>query len=1361
MLGDAVEEFRMSWLSRLTPSRSSVNRANQTRAPPTPVPADPETCLMVFQNHWRQVSVVLDGQHSRGCGLSDDLTAVLSHTDQMMCLLVGEQGVGGAPGPILQCVLAENVLERLLQWHLGRGLDFHSQGALLRLFELLLGQAQQPLLQHGAVLQPLLRLLGSCVSPLGACPTTLEPSLVLLLNQVCVSLAQQPTTLEIMLQDPPPHASQSPAPNHSHGPASTSQSPNHSHGPASTSQSPNHSHGPASTSQSPNHSHGPASTSQSPNHSHGPASTSQSPNHSHGLFLDTEGPTPLLVFSLLVPFIHREGILGQQARDALLLVMATTSKNQAVASYIANNSYFCPVLATGLSALYSSLPRKIEARGDDWHALRPEDWVGVSSLVLFMNSLEFCNAVVQVAHPLLQSQLLQYLHTGFLVPVMGPALHKSSAEEMIASTAYLDLFLRSITETALLKTFLRFILLYRHDNDTILDTMITRISSNSRLCMVSLSLFHTLLSLHCEDVILQLVLRYLVPCTHVMISQRRAVRDTDMYGKSAEKFLSLIPECCRMEAASSTDQGDESASWEKGLSSPSDYSAKPSAASRRGLLIQHESGDGGAPPDRTLPAAPEGLDGDWGFLGYLRDARRGIELCSWGCRDWSAPYDGQDPSPNFATLPPPPPTAAPTLRMVPEHFSLHPVTASSPISSHSSLNSSDSAQCSTNPAHNDTDSAQCSTNQAHNDTDSAQCSTNPTHNDTDSAQCSTNPTHNDTDSAQCNTNPTHNDTDSAQCNTNPAHNDTDSAQCSTNPAHNDTDSAQCNTNRAHNDTDSAQCSTNPAHNDTDSAQCNTNRAHNDTDSAQCSTNPTHNDTDSAQCSTNPTHNDTDSAQCSTNRAHNDTDSAQCSTNPTHNDTDSAQCSTNRAHNDTDSAQNRSNPTPKEDAIGSSYKSNDMPLMQQQDGGMEVNRVRRDGRESCLLQGGLAQGSHSQSTLSTPAALLTETLGLKVKCFQGPDVTQSVGPTPISPSSALLSGPTPTTDPSTNSTLQSIFNKYPSHSGTPPLGSAPTPDSSPNPTAAVWGRGLEWADRLMEELLERGGPLARWGVEAGGQGISIEAFEQELSQLEEWVQEKRSVLCPLEEPRCDLPTPDPCRQAEELAQKTESSAKEAVGSVWPLSAPPTQPYTGPFMTALLAKLQCMLQNSLYVNIQLTGILTQLACYPQPLLRSFLLNTNMVFQPSVKSLLQVLGSVRNQIEAFAAVQGDFPAMLRKARRYLFARGKLDWADPPGMGVPNLRRSYSLIRSRKPSLGELLLRHTKSPSRVRHTAQQALAHAWDGSQSLHSTLSPGGNEALRVKNVVYSAVVFSEFLMELAALAQEHSVALPFPHSQGAAE
>lgn len=56
------------------------------------------------------------------------------------------------------------------------------------------------------------------------------------------------------------------------------------------------------------------------------------------------------------------------------------------------------------------------------------------------------------------------------------------------------------------------------------------------------------------------------------------------------------------------------------------------------------------------------------------------------------------------------------------------------------------------------------------------------------------------------------------------------------------------------------------------------------------------------------------------------------------------------------------------------------------------------------------------------------------------------------------------------------------------------------------------------------------------------------------------------------------------------------------------------------------------------------------------------------LQVLGSVKNRIEAFAASHEDFPAMLRKAQQYLVARSKVDWSDPPG-AVPPLRRSDSL--------------------------------------------------------------------------------------------
>lgn len=84
--------------------------------------------------------------------------------------------------------MSENILERLVQWHVRRGLDPDSQTALLKLFEMLIGQSHQPLLQISAVLQPLLILLGACVDPQFGCPANLEASLVLLLNQVWMCL---------------------------------------------------------------------------------------------------------------------------------------------------------------------------------------------------------------------------------------------------------------------------------------------------------------------------------------------------------------------------------------------------------------------------------------------------------------------------------------------------------------------------------------------------------------------------------------------------------------------------------------------------------------------------------------------------------------------------------------------------------------------------------------------------------------------------------------------------------------------------------------------------------------------------------------------------------------------------------------------------------------------------------------------------------------------------------------------------------------------------------------------------------------------------------------------------------------------
>ncbi|NWV97732.1 F16A2 protein, partial [Machaerirhynchus nigripectus] len=991
---------RMSWLSKLTP-RAGGQRAPRSASLQPPVTADPETCLMVFKNHWAQVLRILERRGSKPA--PDDLSAVRNNTYQMLNLLAEDrpwgdgdrdksQGDGDvACGPILEFVAAENLLERLLCWHLQGDFTEERKVEQLKLYEMLISQARQPLLRHKPVLTPLLRLLSVCAEPASA---LLENSLVLLLNQLCVSVAREPAILELFF-------------------------------------------------------------------------------HSH----TDQGPANLIIFSLLIPFIHHEGARGQQARDALLLIMAMSASNRAVAQSITDNSYFCPVLATGLSALYSSLPRKIEVRGDDWHFLRREDWIGVSSLVLFMNSLEFCNAVIQVAHPLVQKQLVDYVHNGFLVPVMGPALHKTSVEEMIASTAYLDLFLRSVSETALLKTFLRFVLLHRHDNTTILDTLVGRINSNSRLCMVSLSLFRTLLSLNCEDVMLQLVLRYLLPCSHVMLSQKRAVRDLDIYGKTAAKFLSLIPRCCRPESPPPPrDRDEEPPSRARALSSPVPspqplgHHSCPSLvlslvppSPRLPELPWHQLGAdprcpaGHGPAEAAAPRSPgppagspsrpgprdEVAELDRNYLEYLRDARHSIDRCAWACRVWSAPYDGEDPcAPGPAPdpdsppgRPPGPPTPRTKKRGLPEE---------------------EARQAPGGPLGGDEPSA-----------------------------------------------------------------------------------------------------------------------------------------------------------------------------------------------------GGPGPEPRD-------------------------------------RGTLVNGAHGAAEPGRP---------------EGDVVVKKV-------------------------------RRSPQGEGE---GDAGAPNGAPRAQPPGW-EPLPSVDSLLEEL------LARVPAEPPGTGVSIETFTEELREIEAEMQNGGAggaPASPTEPPEpplsheeeeafasfTALPEGDagtgraPPRPPDPLAQVVASPPR-AVGP------PPSQPFTGPFVSVLFGKLENMPHNSLYVNFLLTGLVAQLACYPQPLLRSFLLNTNMVFQPSVKSLLQVLGSVKNKIESFAASQEDFPALLFKAKKYLIARGRLDWAEGPG-AVPALRRPDML--------GEGM------------ALDGGLGSAWGAGACAGSSERHG--EALRVRNAVYCAVIFSEFLKELAAIAQAHAVTSPF--------
>ncbi|XP_012150405.1 FHIP family protein AGAP011705 isoform X2 [Megachile rotundata] len=353
------------------------------------------------------------------------------------------------------------------------------------------------------------------------------------------------------------------------------------------------------------------------------------------------GKSKFIIFTLLIPHVHREGGVGQQARDSMLLCMSLSKKNDEVGVYIAEHSNICPVLATGLSGLYSLLPRKLDIETDDWYRLTPDDVNDLPALMQLMNSLEFCNAVAQVAHPLVQKQLLEFLYHGFLVPVMGPALlqdslgltieqldeqeHWTTVDELVAATAYFDLFLRSVTEPGLLRSLVRFLLEDNYDECRILDSLIQRISSRSRLCIVTLGLFETLVNLNCEDIMLELCLGALSPCSHVMLSQRRRLRDIDPFGRAAEKFLSLTPSCCAPFASvnSQFNSLPNNATHEKHSNASSEILKSLPTSINYGARVS------------------DSLYGN--YHAYLCDARQKIRACRIACSNWSYQYNGELP----------------------------------------------------------------------------------------------------------------------------------------------------------------------------------------------------------------------------------------------------------------------------------------------------------------------------------------------------------------------------------------------------------------------------------------------------------------------------------------------------------------------------------------------------------------------------------------------------------------------------------------------------------------------------------------------------------------------------------------------
>ncbi|XP_074194546.1 FHF complex subunit HOOK-interacting protein 1A isoform X2 [Rhinolophus sinicus] len=929
---------------------------------------DPETCLIVFKNHWAQVVKILEKhdplkntQAKYGSIPPDEASAVQNYVEHMLFLLIEEQAKDAAMGPILEFVVSENIMEKLFLWSLRREFTDDTKIEQLKMYEMLVTQSHQPLLHHKPILKPLMMLLSSCS---GTTTPAVEGKLVVLLNQLCSILAKDPSILELFF-----HTS------------------------------------------------------------------------------EDQGAANFLIFSLLIPFIHREGTVGQQARDALLFIMSLSAENSMVAHHIVDNTYFCPV----------------------------------------------------------------------------------TVEEVMTTTAYLDLFLRSISEPALLEIFLRFILLHQHENVHILDTLTSRINTPFRLCVVSLALFRTLIGLHCEDVMLQLVLRYLIPCNHMMLSQRWAVKERDCYSVSAAKLLALTPVCCSSGITLTLgNQERDYILWSK---------------------CTHASS---GPVEQTLPAAvsPSACIVEYGkaldisYLQYLWEAHTNILHCMRDCRVWSALYDGDSPDP--------------------ETF------------------------------------LQSLTDE----------STGP------------------------------------------------------------------------------------------------------------STFPVFGLPPPLPRKTGP--------QLAPRKDKNQTELEWDDSYDT-GISSGANVGSPRPY---DELENSGPPVPMEPPKHiQEMKKNAILLFK--GSYIEESDFQDDVMVYRLCAEKDSEDAKSQADAARPAAQGQPKV-------QGPPTNN--GPLP-SPQPEMDSEEEPNRD---NSDLVQNASKEPEQENEPEVAPESNSELAPRVSEAeqssdatlISPEGDDFIaqyDQIIQELdsgtegfvrhdFSSPDPLLlteeQEGKEEESKGEKEEAEEEEegKKELEEEEDDFDSFI--VEAPATEnLPSPFGARD------ETASAGPHPVRTQ-------SAPFTGPFISVVLSKLENMLENSLHVNLLLIGIITQLASYPQPLLRSFLLNTNMVFQPSVRSLYQVLASVKNKIEQFASVERDFPGLLIQAQQYLLFR--VDMSDV----TPDSLTKDPIQDASRTGTGKNLL---DGPPRVLQPFLTNRAKVAGVPPSL----------PLPVRNTMLAAALFPEFLKELAALAQEHSI------------
>ncbi|CAG8526716.1 3013_t:CDS:2 [Acaulospora morrowiae] len=416
------------------------SRIAPQRAQPTPAEH-----LAKFRKSWDYIRAQFENE---GSNYAD----VPHHLRQMIDLLVDEglrlEDVN--TGLCMEEFLRNKILDELVNYaeiDVPKGI----RGEIIRTFGSMIDLLDDRFLVHNAVHQPTVSLLRMCVHDIHDDPgDKYDEELVDLMYHICSKIHSFPALLNIFFHDT--HWLTTPQKAYLRKESESSSSNGDHDGNQEESALPEN-------------------------------CASSAPTKTTEFTEDSEKPEyEFLLFTYLLKFLHKEGRSGEYARYGLLFIIELAE--DALGDFIIESD-FATIMAAGLGALYSQLPRKLMVKSsgggltnatllgfgdiasDELEGLRANN-IQVSSSPEFINQLdsflklmEFCQDVLNICPNVdISLALLQNVKTHFLKNILYPSILECSDKDgsAVAVISYIDIIMQTLSQEDLVDMVVGFLM---------------------------------------------------------------------------------------------------------------------------------------------------------------------------------------------------------------------------------------------------------------------------------------------------------------------------------------------------------------------------------------------------------------------------------------------------------------------------------------------------------------------------------------------------------------------------------------------------------------------------------------------------------------------------------------------------------------------------------------------------------------------------------------------------------------------------------------------------------------------------------------------------------------------------------------